>query len=125
MYVQVIIILYSYWIAINIIQYLLYLVVLVPEYLSVFTQLCLRKWCQLLYQIIMHPFLEIQGPFMGRGVLPYLGMVVRFRSDDPCFCDCQSDLVPIVWCSQIPLNYSFFWKNQFVSIAFSFRDTWT
>ncbi len=38
-YVQVylFIILYSYWIATNIIQYLLYLVVLVYEYLSVFT----------------------------------------------------------------------------------------
>ncbi len=30
-----------------------------------------------------------------RGVLPYLGMVGRFCSDDPHFCDCQSDLVPI------------------------------
>ncbi len=44
-YVQVylFIILYSYWIATNIIQYLLYLVVLVYEYLSVFTQLYLKN----------------------------------------------------------------------------------
>ncbi len=33
---------------------------------------------------------------MGRGVLPYLGMVGRFHGDDPHFCDYQSDLVPIV-----------------------------
>ncbi len=46
MYVQVylFIILYSHWIATNIIQYLLYLVVHVYEYLSVFTQLYPRKW---------------------------------------------------------------------------------
>ncbi len=48
-YIQVylFIILYSHLIAINIIQYLLYIVVLVYEYLSVFTQLYLRKWDQL------------------------------------------------------------------------------
>ncbi len=53
MYVQIylFIILYSYWIATNIIQYVLYLVMLVPEYLSVFTQLYLRKWGQLLYHV--------------------------------------------------------------------------
>ncbi len=69
MYVQVylFIILYSYWIATNIIQYLQYLVVLVYEYLSVLTQLYLRKCGQLLYQRIMQPFLEIQGTFMGEG----------------------------------------------------------
>ncbi len=57
-YVQVylFIILYSYWIATNIIQYLLYLVVIVYEYLFVFTQLYPRKWGQLLYQRIMQPF---------------------------------------------------------------------
>ncbi len=52
------IILYFHLIAINIIQYLLYLVVIVYEYLSVFTQLYLRKWGQLLYQRIMQPFLR-------------------------------------------------------------------
>ncbi len=59
-YVQVylFIILYSYWIATNIIQYLLYLVMLVPEYQSVFTQLYLRKWGHLLYQRIMQPILR-------------------------------------------------------------------
>ncbi len=41
--VYLFIILYSYWIATNIIQYLLYLVVFMYEYLSVFTQLYLRK----------------------------------------------------------------------------------
>ncbi len=52
MYVQVylFIILYSHWTATNIIQYLLYLVVLVYEYISVFTQLYPGKWGQLLYQ---------------------------------------------------------------------------
>ncbi len=56
---------------------------LVPEYLSVFTQLYLRKWGQLLYQKLCNLSLEIQGPFMWEGVLLYLGMVGRFRSDDP------------------------------------------
>ncbi len=128
MYVQVnlFIILYSYWIATNIIQYLLYLVMIVSEYLSIFTQLYLRKWGQLLYQRIMQPFLRNTRTFHGgRGVLPYLGMVGRFRGDDPRFCDCWSDLVPIVWCNQIRLTHSFCRKNQFVSIAFSSRDTWT
>ncbi len=53
------------------IQYLLYLVVLVYEYMSVFAQLYLRKWGQLLYQRIMQP-LEIQGPFMEEGGTPIL-----------------------------------------------------
>ncbi len=94
MYVQVYLltILYSYWIATDIIPYLLYFVVLVYEYLSV---------CNL--------SLEIQGAFMGDGVLPYLGMVGRFCGD----------LVPIV------LAPSFCRKDQFVSITFSCRDTWT
>ncbi len=54
-YVQVylFIIIYSYRIATNIIQYLLYLVVIVYEYMSVFTQLYPRKWGQPLYQRIM------------------------------------------------------------------------
>ncbi len=72
MYVQVylFIILYFYWIATNIIQYLLYLVMLVPEYLSVFTQLYLRKWGQLLYQRIMQPFLRNTRTFhRGGGTL--------------------------------------------------------
>ncbi len=59
----------------------------------------------------------------GRGVRSYLGMVGRFRSDDPRVCDCQSNLVPIVWCNR--LTHSFCKKNQFVSIPFSSRDTWT
>ncbi len=69
MYVQVylFIILYSYWIATNIIQYLLYFVVLVYKYLSIFTQLYPRKWGQLLYQKIMQPFFRNTGPFMGGG----------------------------------------------------------
>ncbi len=111
MYVQVylFIILYSYWIATNIIQYLLYLVMLVSEYLSVFTQLFLRKWGQLLYQRIMQPFLRNTR----RGVLSYLGMVGRFCGDDTHFYDNQSDLVPIVWCNQIQLPPSFCRKISF------------
>ncbi len=61
------IILYSYWIETNIIQYLLYLVVLVYEYLSVCTQLYPRKWDQLLYQRIMQPFLRNTRTFHGGG----------------------------------------------------------
>ncbi len=116
-HIYLFIILYVYWIATNIIQYLLYLVVLVFEYLSLFTQLYLRKWGQLLlYQRIMQSFFRNTKTFHGGiGVLPYLGMVGRLCCDDPHFCDCRSDLVPIVWCR----------KNQFVSITFSSRDTCT
>ncbi len=57
-YVQVYLFLFSHWIATNIIQYLPYLVVLVYEYMSVFTQLYPRKWGELLYQKIMQPFLR-------------------------------------------------------------------
>ncbi len=72
MYVEVylFIILYSYWIANNIIQYLLYLAVFVNEYLSVFTQLYLRKWGQLLYQRIMQPFFRSMRTFHGGGGTP-------------------------------------------------------
>ncbi len=64
MYAQVylFIILYSYWIATNIIPYLLYLVVIVHEYLSVFSYIrengvsyCIKELCNL--------SLEIQGHF--------------------------------------------------------------
>ncbi len=78
-YVQVylLIILYSYWIATNIIQYLLYLVILVPEYLSVFTQLYMRKWGQLLYQSIMQPFIRNTRTFhVGGGYTANLGAVM-------------------------------------------------
>ncbi len=69
MYVQVylFIILYSYWIATNIIYYLLYIVMLVHEYLSVFTQLYLRKWVSYYIQELCNLSLEIQGPFMWEG----------------------------------------------------------
>ncbi len=83
MYVQVylFIILYSYWIATNIIQYLVYLVMLVSEYLSVFA------------------ISEKMGSAViskNYATFTYIGMVGRFCSDDPRFCDCRSDLVPIV-----------------------------
>ncbi len=74
MYVQVylFIILYSYWIATNISQYLLYLIGLVYEYLSVCTQLYPRKWGQLLwlYQRIMQPFFRNTSTFHGGGGTP-------------------------------------------------------
>ncbi len=74
MYVQVylFIILYSYWIATNIIEYLLYLAVFVYEYLSVFTQLYLRKWGQLLYQRTMQPYFRNTRTFHGGGGTPIL-----------------------------------------------------
>ncbi len=74
MYVQVylFIIIYSYWIATNIIQYLPYLVMLVPEYLSVFTQLYLRKLGQPLYQRIMQLFFRNTRTFHGGGGTPIL-----------------------------------------------------
>ncbi len=121
MYVQVylFIILYSYWIVTNIIQYLLYLVMLVSEYLFVFTQPYLRKWGQLLYQRIMQPFLKNTRTFhWGKGVLPHLGLVGRFCGDDPRVCDCRSNLVLLYGVIE-----TFF--LQFVSITFSSRDTWT
>ncbi len=69
MYVQVylFIILYSYWMATNIIQYLLYFVMLMSKYLSVFTLLYLRKWGQLLYQRIMQTFFRNTRTFNGGG----------------------------------------------------------
>ncbi len=69
MYIQVylFIILYSYWIVTNIIQYLPYLVVFVYEYMSVFTELYLRKWGQLLYQRIMQPYFRNTWTFHGGG----------------------------------------------------------
>ncbi len=74
----------------------------------------------------MQPFLTNTRTFhVGGGVISYLGMVGRFRSDDPHFCDCRSNLVPIVWCNQMqftPLSPEI---NQFVSITFSSRATWT
>ncbi len=108
-HVYLFIILYSYWIATNIIQYLLYLLVLVHRYLSVCTQLYPRKWGQLLYQRILQPFFRNTRTFHGGGVLPYFG---RFCSDDPHFYDCQSDFVPIVWCNQIRLTPSFCRKKS-------------
>ncbi len=61
---------------------------LVSEYLSVFNQLYLRKWDQLLYQRIMQPYFRNTRTFHGGGVLLYLGMVGSFRGDAPHFCDC-------------------------------------
>ncbi len=55
-------------------------------------------------------------------VLPYLGMVVRFRGDDPRFGDFQSDWVPILYLNTIRLTLSFCRKNRLVSITFSSRD---
>ncbi len=100
------IILYFYWIETNIIQYLLYLVVLVYEYMSVFTELYLRKCGQLLYERIMQPSLEIHGPFIGEGGTPIWSLSYGATRSDwlPSFCRR---------------------KNQFVSITFSSRDTWT
>ncbi len=73
-YVQVylFIILYSHWIAANIIQYLPYLVVLVYEYLSVFTHLYMSKWGLLLYQRIIQPFFRNTRTFHGGGGTPIL-----------------------------------------------------
>ncbi len=73
-YVQVylFIILYSYWIATNIIQYLLYLVVLVYEYMPVFTQLYLRNGVSYCIKQLCNLSLEIQGPFMCEGGTPIL-----------------------------------------------------
>ncbi len=73
---------------------------------------CIKELCNL--------SLEIKGPFMEQGGTPILR-----HDDDPCFCDYRSDLVLIVWCNQIRLTPSFCRKNQFVSITFISRDTWT
>ncbi len=40
---------------------------------------------------------------MWEGGTPILRHCRKFCSDDPRFCDCRSDLVPIVWCNQIRL----------------------
>ncbi len=43
---------------------------LVPEYLSVFTQLYLRKWGSYCIKELCNLSLEIQGAFMGEGGTP-------------------------------------------------------
>ncbi len=63
---------------------------LVSEYLSVFTQLYLRKWGELFYQRIMQPLFKNTRTVYGGG--GYLGMVGRFHGDDPHFC--LSHLIP-------------------------------
>ncbi len=104
-YVQVylFIILYSYWISTNIIQYLLYLVVLVYEYLSVCTRLYPRKWGQLLYQRIMQPFFRNTRPFHGgwgtpllrhgRKVLQWWSPFLRLSIPFGPYCMVQVDLI--------------------------------
>ncbi len=112
-YIQVylFIILYSYWIATNIIQYL-----------SVFTQLYLRKWGQLLYQRIMQPFLRNTRTFMGEGGTPILRHGGKVPQWWPSFLWLSIQFGP--YCI-IRFTPSFCRKNQFVSITFSSRDTWT
>ncbi len=128
-YVQVYLfmIIYSYWIATNIIQYLLYIVLLVSEYLSVFTQLYLRKWGQLLYQRIMQPFFRNTRTFHGEGCTPILRHDRKILWWWPPILWLSIPFGPYcnVWCNQIRLTPSFCRKNQFVSITFSSRDTWT
>ncbi len=46
----------------------------------------------------------------GGGVHPYLGMVGRFRGDDPRFGDFQSDMVPIT--QHIPIDPFFLQKKS-------------
>ncbi len=58
-------------------------------------------------------------------VLPYLGMVGRFRGDDPRFRDFQSDYISKLYLNTIRLAASFCKKNRFVSITFSSRATRT
>ncbi len=43
----------------------------------------------------------------GGGVLAYLGMLGRFRIDDPLLGDCQSDWVLILYHNTIRLTISF------------------
>ncbi len=49
--------------------------------------------------------------FLSMGVLPYLGMVGRFRGDDPRLWDFRSDWVPIIYLSTIRLTSSFCRKS--------------
>ncbi len=59
-----------------------------------------------------------------RRVLSYLAMVERFSGDDG-FWDLRSEWVPMLYLIIFGLTPSFCRKNQFVSITFSSRDTWT
>ncbi len=126
LYVQVylFIILYSYCIATNIIQYLLYLVWLVYECLYSLSYIwengvsyCIKELCNL--------SLGIQGPFMEEGDIhilshgrkvpqwwsPFLWLSIRFGP----YCTVQPD----------PIYHSFCRNDQFVFITFSSKDTWT
>ncbi len=61
----------------------------------------------------------------GEGVLTYLGMVERFRGDDPRLWDFHSDWVYMLYLNTIRLTPFSCRKNRFVSITFSSRDTRT
>ncbi len=58
-------------------------------------------------------------------VLPYLGMVGRYRGDVPRFWDFQSHWVPILYTNTIQLTTSFSRKNRFVCMTFSSKHTRT
>ncbi len=64
--------------------------------------------------LIIHPLLTIvtndQGKHPG-WVLPYLGMVGRFRGDDPSLGDFQSDWVPILFFIYFFFLFIFFFKS--------------
>ncbi len=126
-YVQVylFIIQYSYLITINNNQYLLYLVVLVNEYLSVFTQLYPRKWDQLLYQRIMQPFFRNTRTFPGGGGTPILRHGCNVPRWWPPFLWLRNWFGPYCMVQPDPIGLSFCRNNQFVSITFSSRDMWT
>ncbi len=58
----------------------------------------------------------------GGGGLPYLGMVGRFRGDDPHFGGFQTDWVPILYLNTIQLTPSFCRTKWLVSLTFSSID---
>ncbi len=119
--VYLFIILYSYWIATNIIQYLLYLVVLVYEYHSAISDTMGSAIVSNNYATFLWKYKDLSW---GQEYTP----ILRHGSSavmTPCFCNCQSDLIAIVWCTQIRLTPSFSRKNHFVSITLSSRDMWT
>ncbi len=72
--------------------------------------------------MIFLAFLKIGVFRKEKWVLPYLGIVGRFRSNRSCFVDFQSDCIPILCFNLIRMTPSLCRKNWFVSITFSSKD---
>ncbi len=96
---------------------------LVSEYLSVFTQLYLRKLGQLLYQRSMQPFFRSTRTFMGEGATPILRHGRNAPRWWPPFLWLSIQFGPYCMGQPDPIGALFLQKKISLSITFSSRDT--